>query len=52
MYNVERAPPTTIEKSLYENVDQYVEHDTMPSHFSMQHKRALQLKALSYKLVH
>lgn len=39
MYNVERAPPTSHDNSWYEEVRQYLDHDIMPSQFSMQQKR-------------
>jgi len=52
MHDVERAPPTSYGDSWYKYVFQYLEHGTMPSHFSMRQKRALRLKALRYQLVH
>jgi len=48
MYNVERATPTFISDSWYENVPQYLEHGTFPSHLSVQQKSAVRLKYLSY----
>lgn len=52
MYNIERAPPTSCRNSWYKDVHQYLDHDTIPSHFSLRKKRALQLKDLPYQLVH
>lgn len=52
MYNVEQTPPTSHGTSWSAEVHQYLEHGTMPSHFSIQQERELQLKVLSYHLVH
>ena len=41
MYNVEQAPPTSHENAWYKEVCQYLQHDTMPSQFSMHKRREL-----------
>jgi len=35
MYNIEKPSPTSDIKSWYADVHQYLEHNTMPSHFSI-----------------
>lgn len=52
MYNIEQASPTTTTNSWYTNVYQYLEHVTVPSHFSAWQKSALRLKVLYYQLMH
>lgn len=52
MYNIERASPTIIINYCYMDVHQDLKHGTIPSHFSTWQKRALRIKALSYRLVH
>jgi len=45
-------PPTTSHEKSWYAKRQYLEHGTMPSHFFMRNKRAIQLKAWPYHLVH
>lgn len=52
MYDVRRATPTEDSTSWYADVPQYLEHNTVPSHFYIKQKRSLHLKALAYQLVH
>lgn len=51
MYNVEWTPSTSHITYWHVEVHQYLENGTMPSHFSMQQKRALWLRFLSYQLM-
>lgn len=48
MCDIKRSTPTKEETSWYEDVHQNLEHNTIPSHFSIRQKRALRLKALAY----
>eukprot|EP00253_Pinus_taeda_P028901 PITA_28901 len=52
MHDIRQATPTEDRTSWYEDVRQYLEHDTIPSHLSIRQKRAFRLKALAYQLVH
>lgn len=38
--------------SWYADICRYLEHGTIPSHFSIRQNRSLCLKALAYQLVH
>jgi len=48
MYNIEQVTPTNVTMSWYIDVQQYLEHDTLPSHLFAKQKREIHLKALSY----
>jgi len=52
MYDIRQATPTEDETSWHTDARQYLEHNTIPSHFSIRQKRPLRLKALAYQLVH
>lgn len=52
LYDIRRETPKENRTSWYTNVCQYLEHGTIPSHFSIRQKRALRLKALAYQSVH
>lgn len=52
IYDIRKETPIEDGNSWYENVRQCLEHDTIPSQFSIKQKRELRLKALAYHLVH